>query len=78
MEFCDQPWNFTNFVPNNTVFATTKKLDIAVESQHFPTFSSKCRKCKMEKGDGQENLRNGHGKVMGKYFVKSLGNLNQH
>ena len=57
-------------------FATTKKLSIYVESLHFPQFSAKCHECKMEKRDCHGKLRNGHGKVMKKYFVKAVGTLN--
>ena len=49
-------------------FATTKKLSIDVENMHFLRFSTKCCEYKKEK-------RNGHGKVMDKYFVKSVGTL---
>ena len=38
-------------------------------------FSAKCRECKIEKRDSLVILRNGHGKVMDKYFVKSVGTL---
>ena len=31
--------------------------------------------CKIEKRDRREKLRNGHGNVMEKYFVKSVGTL---
>ena len=47
----------------------TKKLSSELESLHFPLFSAKCREFK----NGE---RNGHGKVMDKYFVKSVGTLN--
>ena len=56
-------------------FATTEKLSIPVESLHFPMFSAKCCECKNEKRDGHGKLRNGHGKDMDKYFVKSVGTL---
>ena len=36
-------------------------------------FSAKCSECKIEKRDGHGKLRTGHGKVMEKYFVKSVG-----
>ena len=68
MEFCDQSWNFTDFVPELyqicTFFATTKKLSIHVESPHFPMFSTKCCKYKIKKRDGHGKSRNGQGKVM--------------
>ena len=41
----------------------------------IPVFSGKYRECKIEKRDGHGKLRNGHGKVMDKYFVKSMGTL---
>ena len=53
-------------------FATARKSSIRVESLMF---SAKCRECKIEKRDGHGKLRNGHGKVMVKYFVKSVGAL---
>ena len=52
-----------------TFFATTKKLSINVESPHFPTFSAK------KKRDCHGKSRNCQGKVMEKYFVKSVGTL---
>ena len=58
------PSNRTKFV----FFVTTKILNSHLESPHFLTFSTKRRECKIGK-------RNGHGKVMDKYFVKSVGTL---
>ena len=55
--------------------ATTIMLSINVESPHFLTFSVKCCECKIEKREGHGQSRNGHGKVMEKYCVKSVGNL---
>ena len=46
-----------------------------VESPHFLMFSARCRECKINKRDGHRKLRNGLGKVMDKYFVKSGGTL---
>ena len=78
MEHKDWPksWNFAishgifnfapRFVPTLSVFATTKKVSINVESRHFPTFSTKRCECKINKRDG---------KVMEKYFAKSVGTL---
>ena len=67
---------FSQFCPRidyvTCFFATTKRLSIDVESLHFPTFSAEC---KIEKRDGRGNLRNGHGKVMEKYCVESVGTL---
>ena len=37
--------------------------------------SANLRKCKIDKRDGHRELRNGHRKVMKKYFVKSMGTL---
>ena len=56
-------------------FATSKKLSIDVESLRFPTYSAKCRECKIAKRDDYGKLTNGHGKVMEKNIVKSLGTL---
>ena len=79
MEFCYQSWNFTNFAPELyeicMYFATTEKFRICVESPYFPMFSAKCCDCKIEQGDGHGKLRNGHGKVIEKYFVKYVGTL---
>ena len=78
MEFCDQLWNLTNFVPELyqrhtcigpslyqicIFFVTTKKLSSDLESLHFPTFSAKRPKCKIGK-------RNGHGQI----FCQICGN----
>ena len=45
MEFCNQSWNFTNFALELyqicMLFATAMKLNIDVESLHFPTFLRK-------------------------------------
>ena len=45
MEFCNQSWNFTNFARELyqicMFFATAMKLNIDVESLHFPTFLRK-------------------------------------
>ena len=56
-------------------FATTEKLNIVVESLHFPMFSTKCSECKINKRDGHGKLGNGQGKVVEKYCVKSVGTL---
>ena len=53
-------------------FVSTKKLNSNLKTSFFFT---KCRDCKIENRDGQEKLRNGHGKVMEKYVVKSVGTL---
>ena len=79
MEFCDQSWNFTNFAPelhHICIFlVTNKKLSSDLESPHFPMFSAKCCEYKIGKRDGHGKSMNGHGKVMDKYFVKSVGTL---
>ena len=51
-------------------FATTKKLSIDVDCQHFPTFSAKRRKCKIVKKDVHGKLRNGNGQI----FCQVCGN----
>ena len=79
MEFCDQSWNLTNFAPKFyqicIFFVTAKKLSSNRESLHFLMFSAKCCECKIGKRDGHGKSRNGHGKVMEKYFVKYVGTL---
>ena len=74
MESCDRSGNFTNFAPELyqicMFLATTKKLSIDVEIRIFQCFSSERRECKIN-----GKLRNGHGKVIEKYFVKSVGTL---
>ena len=57
-------------------WVTTKKLSSNLESLQFTTFSAKCRKFKIGKRDSCGKSRNGCGKVMEKYFVKSVGTLN--
>ena len=70
MKFCAQSWNFTNFAPKLCqiciYWATTKKLSSDLGSLLFPMFSAKRRECKIGK-------KYGHGKVMEKYFFKSVG-----
>ena len=58
-------------------FVATKKLRSDLESPHFLTFSAKCQEFKIGVRDGHGKSRNGHGKVMEKYFVKSVGTLNE-
>ena len=65
------PPNFTKFV---YFFVTAKKLSSNLESLYFPTFSTKCRECKIGKRDGHGKSRNGHGKVMEKMFCQVCGN----
>ena len=62
-------------LPNLYFSVTTKKLSRNLESLHFPTYSAKCRECKIGKRYSHGKLRNGQGKVMEKYFVKYVGTL---
>ena len=79
MESCDQSWNFTNFAPNCTKFVfflvNVKKLSSDLESLHFPKMSAKYSELKIGEGSGHGKSRNGHGKVMEFFFVKSVGTL---
>ena len=68
MEFWHYSWNFTNSAHESYVFCHHKKLSIDVESVHFLMFSAKSCECRIDKRDG-------HGKVMKRYFVKSVGTL---
>ena len=70
-----QSGNFTNFAPNLYFLVTTKKLGSDRESPHFRTFDEKRREFKISERDGHGKSRNGHGEVMEKYFVKSVGTL---
>ena len=54
---------------------TTKKLSSNLESLHFLMFSEKPREFKIGETDGHGKSRNGHGKVMEKYFLKPVGTL---
>ena len=47
-------------------------LRVHLESPYFATFSANAKK---KKRDSHGKLRNCHGKVMEKYFVKSVGTL---
>ena len=58
------------------ILVTTKKLNSDLESPHFLTFSAKRSEFKIGERDGRGKSRNGHGKVMEKYFVKSVQTLN--
>ena len=79
MEFCDLVMEFYQFCPQfvlNYIFlVTTKKLSGDLESPHFLTFSEKGSEIRIGETDGHGKSRNGHGKVMEKYFLKS-GNPN--
>ena len=79
MEFVYQSWNVINFAPELyqicIYFANTMKVNINVGSPHFLMFSANYWECKIVKKDGHGKLRNDHGKVMEKYFVKSMGTL---
>ena len=68
-QFCPQ------FVLNLFFLVTTKKLSSGLESLHVLTFSEKRCKFKIGETDGHEKSRNGHGKVIEKYFLKSVGTL---
>ena len=67
--FCPQ------IVPNLYFLVATKKLSSDLESLHLLMFSAKCRECKIRKKKGHGKSRSGQGKVMEKYFVKSVGTL---
>ena len=73
MEFCDQSWNYTNFVSEFyqicTLFADLEKFSISLESPHFWTFSAKCANAKFWQRDD-------YGKIMVQSFSKSVGTLN--
>ena len=70
---------FTYFVPKVykicLILVSTKKLSSDLESLHFPIFSAKCSEFKIGERNVHGKSRNGHGKVMEKYFVKSVGTL---
>ena len=70
---------FYQFAPDLYLFfvVTTKKLSSDLESTFFPTFCGKRWECKIWKRDGNGKSRNGHGKVMEKYFAKSVGALHR-
>ena len=80
MEYCDSVMEFFQFclqiVLNLYFLVPNKKLSSDLESPHFPTFSAKRCKFKIGDRDAHGNSRNGNGKVMKKYFVKSVGTLN--
>ena len=66
---------FYQFCPKFYQMVTTKKLGNNLESLHFPIFSAKCPECKNGERVGHGKSGNGHGKVIEKYFVKSVGTL---
>ena len=66
------PLNCMTFV---FFFVTTKKVCICVECPIFRCFPQNAANVKIEKRDGHGKLKNDHGKVMKKYFVKSVGTL---
>ena len=78
MEFCYQSWNFTNFDPKLykicIFFATTKKLNICVESLHFFMFSAKCRECKNQEERWSLKIEKWSWKSHGKIFCQVCGN----
>ena len=61
MEFWDQSWNFTTFLPKFyqicAFFADIKKFSKSLESLHIQTFSTICHECKIKQRDS-------HGKVI--------------
>ena len=77
IEFCDSVIEFYQFCPHAicTKFVNLWKLGHDLESPHFRTFPAKRRKFKIWERDGHGKSRNGQGKVMEKYFVKSVGTL---
>ena len=52
-----------------------KKLSSDLESPHFLTLSANYLEYIIGERDGHGKSRNGHGKVIEKYFVKSVGTL---
>ena len=73
--FCFSVIEFYQFCPrivqNVYVFLPLKNRHLCRKS----AFSAKCRECRIEKRDIHGKLINGHGKVMDKYFIKSVGTL---
>ena len=67
--------------PNCTKFvffcSTLRKLSSDLESPHFPIFPQNAANSKSGREMVIENqeISKGHGKVMEKYFVKSVGTL---
>ena len=79
MEFCFQSWNFTNYAPElyqiRMFFATTKKLNIALNVRLFrcfPMFTAKHSKCKIYK-----LIKEWSWKSHGKIFCQVCGNPDQ-
>ena len=64
MEFCDQSWNFTNFV-------TIKKLSSDLEILHFPAFAAKVANAKSRRETVMENQE----MVMEKSWENIFSNL---
>ena len=57
-------------------FADIQKFGIGLESLHFPTFfRKKGMNVKFAQRDGHGKSTNSHGKVIEKYFAKSVGTL---
>ena len=79
MELCYQSWNLINFAHELyqicMFLPALRNQSIDIESPHFRMFVVKRCECKIDKRDGHGKLRNGHGKVMETYFVKSVGIL---
>ena len=79
MEFCYQSWNLPILSPRIVldlyVFLSSLRNLASMQKAEMPTFSAKCRKCKIDKRDGHVKLRHGHRKVTEKYSFKSVGTL---
>ena len=75
MEFCDSVMELPIWPPICTFLVVTKKLGSDQKSLHFRMFTAKRREFKIGERDGHGKSRNGHGKVMEKYIVKSVGTL---
>ena len=75
----NQSWNLTGKIGPNLYFSCHHQEIssdlIGLERLHFLMFFAKCLKCKIREKDGHGKSRNGHGKFMEKYFVKSVGTL---
>ena len=73
MEF----YQFCSRIVLNLYFflVNTKKLSSNLESLHISMFSAKRHKLKIGERNGHGKSRDGHGKVMEKYVVKSVYSL---
>ena len=68
--FVIQSWNFTNFAPN--LYFLNYHWEIVCIFWHFPR---NVANSKSGREMFMDNKKNGHGKVMERYFVKSVGTL---